>query len=155
MWPCGSLVARAPSRFHRHILTYVCGRGERIIWSKRAELPRSRFHSQPRKRLLEAREARDNLDGPHADGHNTLDEIKDVARRVTGCWIPLGAASDGYESLMAGDAALGLSVEVIDVDGFAVRAERVELCPPLHPLDAALVVQLDLRDALRLRQIIE
>ena len=56
---------------------------------------------------------------------------------------------------MAGDAALGLSVEVIDVDGFAVRTERVELCPLLHPLDAALVVQLDLRDALRLRQIIE
>ena len=74
---------------------------------------------------------------------------------VTGCRSSFGAASGGYESLMASDADLGLSVEVIDVDGFAVRTERVELCPLLHPLDAALVVQLDLRNALGLRQIIE
>ena len=67
----------------------------------------------------------------------------------------MGAASDGYDSLVAGDTHLRLSVEVIDVDGFAVRTERVELCPLLHPLDAALVVQLDLRNALGLRQIIE
>ena len=56
---------------------------------------------------------------------------------------------------MAGDADLGLSVDVIDVDGFAVRTERVALCPLLHPLDAALVVQIDLRNALELLQIIE
>ena len=56
---------------------------------------------------------------------------------------------------MAGDADPGLSVDVIDVDGFAVRTERVALCPLLHPLDAALVVQIELRNALGLLQIIE
>ncbi|MCY3920575.1 MAG: hypothetical protein OXG38_12345 [Chloroflexi bacterium] len=47
----------------------------------------------------------------------------------------------------------GLSMKVVDVDRLATRAERIELGALAHPLDALLVIALDLLDTRRLRQL--
>ena len=51
-------------------------------------------------------------------------------------------------SLVAGDADLGLPVEVVHIEGLIIRAKGIGLHPRLHALQVLLVLPLDLLHAL-------
>ena len=96
---------------------------------------------QPRNRLVEARQPRDDLNGAHAHGHDALDEVDAVAR-VAGreAWFrqhyrsnretPDGGMHDkaiGADSRLACHALPPL---------FLASVEKVEHAPPAKQQDA-------------------